>query len=171
MTQCNKPYTIMHVSEIDVDDLATVPDSFLAVREVEDPATGNTIYTPVRVPGTRVMPTGNMANVTALTTNNTSLSLEFGELWAGYIDTQPTGNVMRPATSMNAPQFLMIGDYPNGKMLIQTTGLLTLPKGHNYLIGQQYYAGEDGAPTTEVVEGRKLFKPLSDTVINVNGEF
>lgn len=172
MTECKKPYTITHVSELDIDDLATIPDYFLGVRAVEDESDGNTTYTPVRVPGARVMPTGNLANVIALDTNNTALEIPEGQVLGGYYDVQPGGNVMRLADDTHAAQFLMIGNYTNGKMLVQTTGFLTINSGHQYIIGQQYYLGENGQPVTDsAVTGQKLFIPLNEYVLNINGEF
>ena len=47
MSICKKPFSVAHVSDLDIDDLATIPDYFLAVRSVEDEASGNTVYTPV----------------------------------------------------------------------------------------------------------------------------
>lgn len=172
MNNCSKPYTITHISELDIDNIASVPDYFIGVRAVEDPSDGNTIYTPVRVPGERVMPTGNLANVTALVKNNNALTVPEHQVRAGYIDVQPGGNIMKLADSSNAAQFLMIGDYTNGTMLIQTTGFLYIPNGHQYLVGTQYYLGDDGEPVTDsTVTGQKLFKPLSDSILNINGEF
>ena len=170
--ECKKPYTITHVSELDIDDLATIPDYFLAVRSVESPNDGNTIYTPVRVPGARVMPTGNLANVTALTTNNPALEIPEKQVFAGYFDAQPGGNVMKLADENHPADFLMIGNYTNGKMLIQATGFLTFPQGHSYIPEQQYYLGNNGEPVTDsTITGQKLFKPLDDYVLNINGEF
>ena len=172
MAECNKPYTITYIADLDVDDLATAPDYFLGVRALEDPSDGNTIYTPIRIPGARVMPTGNLANVIALVTNNTALNIPEGQVRAGYIDTQPGGNIMKYAGSTNPAMFLMIGNYTNGKMLIQFTGFLTIPSGHNYITGTQYYLGEDGEPVTDnTITGQKLFKPLDDYTLEVNGEF
>lgn len=172
MKECNKPYTITHVADLDIDDLATIPDYFLGIRAVESPSDGNTVYTPVRVPGARVMPTGNLANVTALDTNNAALEVPDKQVLAGYYDVQPGGNVMKLADSSHAASFLMIGNYTNGKMLVQTTGFLTFPQGHNYIVEQQYYLGEDGQPVTDnTVTGQKLFKPLDEYTLNINGSF
>ena len=169
---CNKPYTITHVSELDIDDLSTTPDYFLGIRTLPDQSTGSTIYTPVRVPGTRVMPTGNLANVTALTTNNTALEVPANQVMAGYIDPQVGGNIMRYAGPGAPAMFLMIGEYTNGKMLIQSTGFLTITAGHSYIVGEEYYLGENGEVTTDsTITGQKLFMPLSDTVLMVNGDF
>lgn len=168
----SKPYTITHVSELDIDDLATVPDYFLGIRTLTDESTGATINTPVRVPGARVMPTGNLANVTALTINNTALEIPENQVLAGYYDVQPGGNVMKLADSSHPAEFLMLGKYTDGKMLVQTTGFLNIPQGHQYIVGQQYYLGEDGQPVTDSsITGQKLFKPLDEDTLNVNGEF
>lgn len=170
--ECNKPYTITHIADLDIDDLATTPDYFLGIRAVESPTDGDTIYTPVRVPGARVMPTGNLANVTAIATNNTALEVPENQVLGGYLDAQPGGNVMRPADGTHPAMFLMLGNYTNGKMLIQTTGFLTIPNGHQYIPLQQYYLGNNGQPVTDPnITGQKLFIPLDDYTINVNGAF
>ena len=172
MKECNKPYTITHIADLDIDDLATTPDYFLGIRAVESPTDGNTIYTPVRVPGARVMPTGNLANVTALTSNNTALEVPEKQVLAGYYDAQPGGNVMKLADSTHPAMFLMIGNYTNGKILVQTTGFLTFPQGHMYIPLQQYYLGNNGQPVTDSsITGQKLFFVLDDYTLNINGSF
>lgn len=167
-----KPYTIESIHDVDIDDLATIPDYFIGTRVVKNPSTGVPKETPVKIPGARVMPTGNLANVTALVTNNDSLTIPENQVRAGYIDVQPGGNVMR-LSNANAPaMFLMIGGYTQGKMLVQSTGFLTISGGHQYLVGEQYYLGEDGEPVTDsTVTGQKLFMPLSDMILMVNGDF
>lgn len=172
MADCRKPYTIMGANEIDIDNLGTIPDYFLGMREIEDESTGSTIITPVRVPGERVVPTGNLANVIALFTNNPDLNIPDNQVRAGYIDVQPGGNIMRYASSSNAPMFLMIKSIDNGKMLVQTTGFLTIPNGHQYNVAQQYYLGTNGEPVTDnTITGKKLFKPVDDYTLNINGDF
>lgn len=172
MKECNKPYTITHIADLDIDDLATIPDYFLGIRAVESPTDGSTIYTPVRVPGGRVMPTGNLANVTALTSNNQSLEIPENQVLAGYYNAQPGGNIMMLADEHHAAMFLMVGNYANGKILVQTTGFLTIPAGHQYIPLQQYYLGDNGQPVTDsTITGQKLFIPLDDYTLNINGEF
>lgn len=172
MSECNKPYTITSINDVDIDDLATIPDYFFGMRSVFNEETGNTILTPVRIPGARVMPSGNLANVVAMDTNNPALTVPEGQVRAGYIDMQPGGNIMRLSDNTHRAMFLMIGNYANGKMLIQTTGFLSIPVGHQYIVGTQYYADEDGAPTTDnTVTGQKLFMPLDDYTLSVNGDF
>lgn len=169
---CNKPYTIESIHDVDIDDLATIPDYFIGVREVKDPQTDSSIMTPVRVPGARVMPTGNLANVIALTTNNASIEVPEGQVLAGYYDVQPGGSVMRLADENHGAQFIMIGNYTDGKMLVQTTGFLHIPKGHQYIVGQTYWLGENGQPVTdETITGQRLFTPLDEYTLNINMEF
>lgn len=169
---CNKPYTVEHILDTDIDDLATIPDYFIGVRTIENPSTGVVIATPVRVPGARVMPTGNLANVIAITTNNATLEIPDNQVRGGYIDIQPGGNIVRLADSTHPAMFLMVGNYTDTKMLIQTTGFLNIPAGHNYIVGTQYYLDEVGSPTTDsTTTGQKLFMPMDDYTLNVNGDF
>lgn len=168
----NKPYTVQSIHDVDIDDLATTPDYFIGVRELTDSSTGSTIMTPVRIPGARVMPTANLANVVALTTNNPGLEIPENQVLAGYYDGQPGGNIMKLADSTHAAQFLMIGNYTNGKMLVQANGFLNIPNGHSYIKLTQYYLGENGQPVTDsTVTGQKLFFVLDDQTLNVNGDF
>ena len=162
----------MSIQDVDIDDLASIPDYFIGVRSVEDPESGNVINTPVRIPGARVMPTGNLANVTAIATNNDTLNIPDGQVRGGYVDPQPTGNIMRYAGASNNAMFLMIAKYTNETMLIQSTGFLKFKLPHEYIVGQQYYLGEDGEPVTDnTVTGQKLFMPLDEYTIMVNGDF
>lgn len=168
----NKPYTITSINDVDIDDLATIPDYFFGMRSIFNEETGNTILTPVRIPGARVMPSGNLANVVAMDTNNPALTVPEGQVRAGYIDVQPGGNIMRLSDNTHRAMFLMLGEYTNGRMLIQSTGFLDIPAGHSYIAGAQYYADASGVPTTDsTVTGQKLFRPLDDHLLLVNGDF
>lgn len=168
----DRPYTIVGAMELDVDDLSTTPDYFLGIRTLLDPSTSSIKATPVRIPGARVMPTGSLANVAAVLANNTAITVPEGQVRAGYIDTQPGGNIMRYADKNHKAMFLIVGEYADEKKLVQTTGFLTIPEGHRYIVGQQYYLGEDGQPTTDSsTTGQKLFMPINDIILNVNGDF
>lgn len=169
--ECNKPYTITSINDLDIDDLSSAPDYFLGVRELEDESTGTKISTPVRVPGRKVMPNGSLVNVVALETNNSTLNVPEGQVRAGYIDVQPGGNVMRYADTLHKARFLMVSNYMDDKMLIQTSGFLTIPAGHRYLVNTQYYVSANGEPTTDSASGQKLFVPLNDYVLSINGDF
>ena len=167
----NKGFTVEHVLDTDVDDLASVPDYFLAVRTVKDPSTDVTIATPVRVPGEKILPVASMQNIAALTTNNPDLTIPDNQVRAGYIDVQPGGNIVRLTDTNNAPMFLLVKNYTNGKVLVQTTGFLRIPTGHSYIVGQTYYDDGTGIPTTDSTTGRKLFRPIDDYTLSIIGEF
>ena len=132
-------------------------------------STGATTATPELVPGEKVMPTGNRSNVIALDTNNSALEVPEGQVLAGYYDYQPGGAIMSLADSTHPAQFLMLGKYTDGKMLVQANGFLTFPNGHQYIPGQQYYLSDNGQPVTSGEQ--KLFYAINDKVLLVNGEF
>lgn len=165
MTDCKKPYTILNADEIDIDDLSSPVDYYFGMREIDGE------LSPVRVPGEKVTPTGSMQNVIALETNNSSLEVPENQVLAGYIDVQPGGNIMRLADATHPAQFLMLGEYTSGKMLVQSTGFLRIPGGHSYICSQQYYTSDNGLPTTDSASGQKLFIPLDDYTLMVNGDF
>lgn len=172
MTDCkcnNKPYTIQSIHDVDIDDLATLPDYLIGVREVEDASTGTSIMSPVRVPTEKIAPNGNLANVIALDTNNSALEVPERQVLAGYYDYQPGGAIMSLADSTHPAQFLMLGKYTDGKMLVQANGFLTFPNGHQFIPGQQYYLGDEGQPVTSGTQ--KLFYAVTDKVLNINGDF
>lgn len=172
MSECNKPYTVSYFGELDIDDLATIPDYFLGAREAPDEATGGSIYTPVRIPGARVMPTANLANVVAIATNNPDLVVPENQIVAGRIDNNPSGNIVKVADDTHPAQFLMLKNYTNGKVLIQSTGFITYPNMHNYIVNVQYYLGANGEPVTDsTVTGQKLFIALDSYTLMVNGAF
>lgn len=172
MSECNKQFSAISIKDVDIDDLTSVPDYFIGAREVEDISTGTSIITPVRIPGSRVMPTANLANVAALGTNNPSLEIPENQILAGCYEIQPGGNTMRLADSTHPALFMMLKNYTNGKMLVQANGFLTFPNGHNYIPLQQYYLGNNGQPITDSsVTGQRLFMPLDECVININGDF
>lgn len=165
----NKPVTIVDALDLDVDDLATLPDYFIGLRTLTDPTDGVVKAIPVRVPGEKVVPTGSLQNVVALTTNNTGLNVPENQVRAGYIDVQPGGNIMRYAGTGAPAMFLMVGAYGDGKMLVQSTGFLRLNGGHQYLVGRQYYLSTNGLPTTSSsTTGQKLFMPLDDYTLSIN---
>lgn len=170
MSECheNKKFSTKYIGDIPVYNLEKTPDYFLVEVDVEDPESGNIVRSPARIPGDTVMPTGNMANVLALPTNNTELVVPKGQVRAGYINNQPGGNIMEYADASHKAVFLMVGDWGNGQMLVQSTGFLRVPEGHNYIVGSQYYTGENGEPVTDSTSGQKLFVPVSNSVLMIN---
>ena len=165
---CKKPIEVLHISDYPVDTIESLPDYFLTVRTATSEATGNTLYSLTRTPAGKIFPQGNMDNIVALEPNNTALEVPENQVRAGYV--QNTGNtiVMQYADANHSAVFLMLGKVTD-MMLVQNTGFVHIPEGHQYVIGQQYYLGEDGVPTTDsTVTGQRLFVPVSTTKLAVN---
>lgn len=157
-----------YIGDIPIDNLVTLPDYILAERDVVNPEDGNTKRTPVRVPSAKLFPNGNLDNVTALEMNNMSITVPEGQVRAGYIVNEPGANIMKYADATHKAMFIMLGSYTEGTMLIQSTGFINILEGHHYIVGAQYYTGENGEPVTDAASGQKLFIPLSNTKLMIN---
>lgn len=162
-----KPAT-QYIGELPVDNLESIADYFIAERDVEDPLTGNTIRSLVRVSGAKLFPNSNMDNVAALEANNTSLEVPKGQVRAVYIANEVNSNVMRYADASHPAVMLALGPWTD-LMLVQNSGFVNMNDQHEYIIGAQYYLGENGVPTTDSsITGQKLFVPVSSTKLAVN---
>lgn len=164
MTSCEKPLATTYIGAIPVDTLDSVPDYMLAERDIEDPNTGKVIRSMVRVPGQKLFGGGTFDNVTVIEPNN-EIEVPENQVRAGKIANYGSYNSVEPASG--EADFLIIGKYGQD-LLIQNTGFVFIPNGHQYLVGQQYYSGEDGIPTTNPESGFKLFKPVSQTQLAIN---
>lgn len=166
---CNNKIETVNIGDIAVDSLATLPDYFLAERDVTDDATGVIKRTPVRVPSAKIFPNANNDNVIGLAVNNTAITVPENQVRAGYISNEPGALVMKYADASNRADFLMLGLHTDNIMRVQNTGFVSIPEGHGYIPNAQYYLGENGEPVTDsTITGQKLFKPMSSTVLAVN---
>ena len=163
---CNKPIDTAYIGDLPLDTLASNPDFILAERDVEDVTTGNIIRTLVRVPTQKFFPQGTMANVAAIQANNTALDIPEGQVRAGYVGGD---GVTRYADMSHRPVFLMLG-FATDLLLVQTSGFVEIPEGHDYSLNAQYYASADGTgePVTDSTSGQKLFIPISKTQLAIN---
>lgn len=169
MDNCNKPVDTVYIADVPIDTLASLPDYILAERDVEDVTTGNVARTLVRVPAQKLFPNGNYANVAAIQPNNTALDIPDGQVRAGYVANEGSANVVKYADATHAPIFLMLG-FSTDLLLVQSTGIVNILEGHEYVIGSQYYAAADGSgePVTDATSGQKLFIPISKTQLAIN---
>lgn len=166
---CNRPIKTEYIADVPIDTLANLPDYILAERDVEDPTTGNIARTFVRVPAQKLFPQGNYANIAAIQTNNTAITVPDNEVRAGYVANEGSANVVKYADADHKPMFLMLG-FSTDLLLVQSTGIVNILEGHNYIVGQQYYASTDGSgePVTDPTSGQKLFVPISTTQLTIN---
>lgn len=165
---CNKPRVkTINIADVAIDNLATLPDYFLAERDVEDAATGNITRTPVRVRSVDIFPNASNDNVIALPINN-AITVPENQVRAGYIKNEVGMPTMQYAGPSHEASFLMLGNHTDNLMRVQNTGFVNIPEGHQYIIDATYYLGENGEPTTDAtITGQKLFKPLSNTYLAI----
>lgn len=166
---CNNRVETVNIADVAIDTLASLPDYFLAERDVLDEASGIVKRTPVRVPSDKIFPSANNDNVIGLAINNLAITVPEKQVRAGYISNEPGALVMRYADASHSAMFLMLGLHMDNIMRVQNVGFVNIPEGHSYIVGAQYYLGENGEPVTDsTVTGQKLFIPVSNTVLAVN---
>lgn len=169
---CDNKVETVNIADVAIDTLASLPDYILAERDITDDATGNIKRTPVRVPSAALFPNANNDNVIGLAINNTAITVPENQVRAGYISNEPGALVMKYADANHAASFLMLGLHTDNVMRVQNAGFVIIPEGHQYIPGAQYYVGENGEPVTDsTITGQKLFKPMSSTVLAINGQF
>lgn len=165
---CNNKVETVNIADVAIDTLASLPDYFLAERDILDEASGNIKRTPVRVPSAKIFPNANNDNVIGLMVNNLAIVVPENQVRAGYISNEPGALVMKYADASHKATFLMLGLHTDNVMRVQNTGFVNIPEGHSYIVGAQYYVGDNGEPVTDsTITGQKLFVPLSSTVLAV----
>ncbi len=165
--ECTGKVGTQYIGELPVDSLDSVADYFLAERDLLDEATGNTVRSIVRVPGGKLFPTANMDNVVALAPNNVDLEIPEGQVRAVTVKNEVSSIIMHYAEKDDVVVMLAVGKLAD-MVLVQNCGFVNIPNSHKYIIGIQYYLGENGEPTTDPTSGVKLFVPVSRTKLAIN---
>lgn len=166
---CDNKVETVNIANVAIDTLASLPDYILAERDITDDSTGNIKRTPVRVPSAKLFPNANNDNVIGLAINNTAITVPENQVRAGYVENAVGANIMKYAGDGHAATFLMLGLHADNIMRVQNTGFVNIPAGHSYIVGAQYYVGENGEPVTDAsITGQKLFIPVSGTVLAIN---
>lgn len=169
MNNCNSKVRTINIGDVAIDNLPSMVDYFLAERDIEDLSTGNVVRTPVRVPSAKIFPNASQDNVIGLEVNNLSVKVPANQVRAGYISNEPGASVMKYADATHAPVFLMLGLHTDNIMRVQNCGFVNIPEGHSYIIGVEYWLGENGEPVTDSsITGQHLFTPISSTKLAVN---
>lgn len=164
---CNRPVRTINIADVAIDNFATLPDYFLAERDIMDESTGNK-RTPVRVPSSKIFPNVNNDNVIGIEINNPAITVPENQVRAGYVANEPGANIVRYADANHPAVFLMLGEYVDNVMRIQNTGFVNIPEGHQYIVGATYYASANGEPVTDAsITGQKLFIPISNTKLAI----
>lgn len=165
---CNTKVNTISIKDVPVDSLASLPDYFIAERDIPDQATGDIVATPVRVPSARIFPNANNDNVVGLEVNNSAITVPENQVRAAYIANEPGANIMKYADGNHPAVFLMLGLHTDNIMRVQNTGFVNIPEGHQYIVGATYYVGDNGEPVTDSsITGQKLFIPVSDTKLAI----
>lgn len=157
--KCKKQgITTQYIGDMPVDNLDSLPDAILAERDIVNPATGENRTVLVRVPAQKLFGSGTMDNVTTIEPNN-EIEVPDGQVRCGKIVNNGSYNTVELT---DTPDFLIVGKLAD-LLLIQSTGFVYFPNGHEFIVGADYYAGADGLPTTNDELGNKIFKPISAT--------
>lgn len=162
---CGKPLETVYLGDLPVDTLSSLPSYMLAERDVADKNTGKVVRSITRVPAERLFGGGTLDNVTTIEPNN-EIEVPENQVLCGRIVNNGSFNTVELTTASNQPDFLIIGNLAD-QLLIQNSGFIYIPEGHRYIVGAQYYAGENGIPTTNDASGHKVFKPISSTKLAV----
>ena len=158
---CRKPVHALDITEFPVDTLEALPDYFLGERDVVDPKTEELVPTLERVPSGKLFPAGNMANIFPLD-DNSGITIPEDQVLAGRIAAVGVTYTTELADATHKAQFLILGRQAD-QIIAQATGIVSIPNGHDYVIGAQYYTGANGEPVTDNTSGDKLFIPITST--------
>lgn len=165
--KCKSKIGVQALRDYPIDNLESIPDFILGERDVEDPSDGSVKTAIVRVPGLKLFPNANMDNITGLAANNSAITIPEDQVRACRIVNEGSQVTMQYAGTTGNAQFLAVGQVAD-TTLVQNTGFVILPNGHEYVIGVQYYTGENGEPTADSTSGQKLFVPVSKTKLAIN---
>ena len=165
---CNQSVETQYIGELPVDTLVSLPDYFLAERDVLEESTGNVKRSIVRVPTGKVFPHANTDNIFGVEMNNTALEIPEKQVRGVYVRNAGSSYILDYADANHRPVRSAIGKANDEVMMCQNCGVINIPDGHNYIVDQQYYVGDDGEPVTDSTSGFKLFIPISNTQLAIN---
>lgn len=166
---CNKQIGVADVSMLPIDNLESLPDYLLCIREIlpKDEA-GSVEYVFTRIPAERLFPSAANANLFTLDTNNPSLTVEEAQPLPAYVSNEGNQLVVMPANKNHKAQFVVIA-VEDGVALCQANGVFNTLGGNRYNSGSTYYLASEGGVTTDPSQtGQKLFTCLGKTKLLIN---
>lgn len=168
--QNEKDLRTVYLEDIAIDTQVALPEFLLAERVTTDPMSGDRLHTITRLPMGRVMPNGTQENIFALSSNNDTLEVPTNQVRAGFVNNLGNGYAVQYDDATNVARFLILRLSDTNLAYCQSTGIVNLPGGHDYIVGADYYATADGTgePTTASDSGRHLFYVLSRTQLLVD---
>lgn len=166
----NKRIQTMYLGDVAVDSLDSLPDFFLVERDVTDIPSGDIIRTLTRIPAGRLFPNGNYQFATTIAHNNSDLEIPERQVIAGTVKNLGSSYQVQPANVGDTAIFLVTGLLGTDLALIQRSGFVNIPAGHDYIIAQDYWVATDGTgePVTDPSSGVHLFVPISRTQLLVD---
>lgn len=163
----NKKIETQYLGDVPIDTFTSLPENLLAERVTKDEMSGDSIHTLVRIPTKRIVPNGTLDNVFTVVANNDVLTIPEGQVKAGVITQVGSTYSVVYADENHPAQFLILA-VNDDVVQAQNCGIINLLSGHDYVLLQQYYQGENGIPTTDSASGVKLFVPISKTQLLVD---
>lgn len=147
----------------------------LAIINTYVEAYGCKIPAGYRIPLARLSAGGNFQpNTYSLAGNGFNQEIPVNKVVPGYVYTT-SPNDIRVASSADQTtfaKFLILAKDSNvtGNYLVQSSGIYSFTNGHEYVVGKDYYLGENGLPTTERPDtnAQKLFTVLDKTTIMID---
>lgn len=150
-----------YIGAIPVDTLDSTPDYVLTERDVEDPNTGKIIRSMTRTPGAKLFGGGSFDGQTVIEPNNEIEVQESQPLGARIVNNGNYNTV--ELSDIGQPVDFLIIRKMGTMLVIQASGFVYYPEGHQFIVGQDYWLSDSGLPTTDPTSGVKLFKPISST--------
>ena len=174
---CNhKDIKTQYIGDVQIDMLSELPEYLLAERDVEDELSGDTVRSLVRIPTNRLLEALGVSNTFEVLAGNDGngdpITIPEGQVRDGVLYVDSEGKLRATygySEVLPNAQFIMLG-MDGDKVICQGSGIATVPGGHEYTVGAQYWH-QDAGPSSEGPVGHSpfsLFVPISETQILIN---
>lgn len=174
----NKPYETQYIGDVQIDSLSTLPEYLLAERDVEDELSGDIVRSLVRIPTSRIASDSagccTFEVEAGIDPHGDPVTVPEGQVRSGHLYVDENDHKLKASygylEQRPEAQMIMIG-MDGDKVICQNSGVATVPGGHGYIVGQQYWLTDEGLPDPETPLSSyayALFVPISETQILIN---